>query len=142
MVNAHIFYLHFHIFRTKVESIQFKDSRIKDHLNTLTKILALDHLLNGGAVVFDSGFFATGSYGHLQEAMAICIKEIRPQMIPLVESFYFPDNYWPSVIGNSYGDIYEWQMEVAKDSRVNKHNTDNIPPYFETLMKPVLRGKL
>ena len=33
-------------------------------------------------------------------------------------------------------------MEAAKNSRVNKHNPDNIPPYFDTLMKPVLRGKL
>merc|ERR1712151_132296 len=98
---------------------QFKDGNIREHLQLLPKILALDHLLNGGAVVFDSGFFATGSYAHLQEAMDILIAELRPQMIPLVESFYFPDNFWPTVLGNSYGDIYEWQLEVAKGSRVN-----------------------
>ena len=74
--------------------------------------------------------------------MATCIKELRPQMIPLVESIYYPDDLMPSVIGNSYGDIYETQMEQAKNSRLNKHNQDNIPPYFDTLMKPVLRGKL
>ena len=74
MVNAHMFYLLFHISRTKIETTQYKDPRIKDHLILLTKILALDHLLNGGAVVFDSGFFATGSYARLQQAMSICIK--------------------------------------------------------------------
>ena len=137
-----MFYLLFHISRTKIETTQYKDLRIKDHLILLTKILALDHLLNSGAVVFDSGFFATGSYAHLQQAMSICIKQLRPQMIPLVESHYWPDSYWPSVIGNSYGDIYEWQMEQAQNSRLNKHNPDNIPPYFDTLMKPVLIGKL
>jgi len=63
-------------------------------------------------------------------------------MIPLVESSYFPDHYMPSVIGNSYGDIYEWQMECAKNSRQNKINSDNIPPHFEELMAPVLRAKL
>ena len=142
MVKGHMFYIFFHIYRKRVESTQFKDSHIKEHLHLLTKILALDHLLNNGAIVFDSGFFATGSYTHLQEAMNICIKQLRPQMIPLVESHYYPDDLCPSVIGNSYGDIYEWQMEVAKNSRVNKHNPDNIPPYFETLMKPVLQAKL
>lgn len=63
-------------------------------------------------------------------------------MIPLVESIYCPDDLFPSVIGNSFGDIYEAQMEQAQKSRINKHNPDNIPPYFDTLMKPVLRGKL
>ena len=142
MIKAHMFYLVFNVYRTKIEEIPFKDARIKDHLKLLGKILALDHLLNGGAVVFDSGFFATGSYANLQQAMSICIKELRPQMIPLVESIYFPDEMVPSVLGNSYGDIYEYQMEMAKKSRVNKHNADNIPPYFDRLMKPVLRGKL
>ena len=74
MVKAHMFYLLFHISRTKIETTQYKDPRIKDHLILLTKILALDHLLDDGAVVFDSGFFATGSYAHLQQAMNISIK--------------------------------------------------------------------
>ena len=67
---------------------------------------------------------------------------LRPQMIPIVESYDAPDGFWPSVIGNSYGDIYEWQMEAAKNSRINKINADNIPPYFEELMKPILKAKL
>jgi len=78
MIKAHMFYLNFHIFRTKVAQTPFKDPKIKEHLHLLTKILALDHLLQGGAVVFDSGFFASGSYANLEEALAICIKELRP----------------------------------------------------------------
>ena len=39
--------------------------------------------------------------------MSTCIKQLRPQMIPLVECYYLPDDVYPSVIGNSYGDIYE-----------------------------------
>ena len=142
MINAHMFYLVFHIFRTRIGDIQFKDPRITEHLTLLCRILALDNLLNGGSVVFDSGFFATGSYANLQQAMSISIKKLRPQMIPLVESIYCPEGLIPSVIGNSYGDIYEAQMEQAKKSRINQHNPDNIPPYFDKLMKPVLRGKL
>jgi len=34
-------------------------------------------------------------------------------MLSLVESFYVPDMQIPSNIGNSYGDIYEAQLEWA-----------------------------
>ena len=50
-----------------------------------------------------------------------------------------PDHYIPSVIGNSYGDIYETQLKVAMNSSLNKHE---VPSYFEELMKPILNGKL
>jgi len=36
---------------------------------------------------------------------------IRPQILPLVESFGNNDNILNSCIGNSYGDIYENQLE-------------------------------
>ena len=65
---------------------------------------------------------------------------LRPQMIPIVESYDAPDGFWPSVIGNSYGDIYEQQLECAQASRLNVNN--EVPEYFERLMKPVLRPKL
>ena len=49
-------------------------------------------------------------------------------MLPLVESFNFPDHWIPSVIGNSYGDIYEMQLETAQKSRLNINN--EVPNYF------------
>ena len=45
----------------------------------------------------------------------------------------------PSTIGNEYGDIYEMQLEYAKKSRLN---AQEVPPYFESLMKPVLTTKI
>jgi hypothetical protein len=35
------------------------------------------------------------------------VKKLRPQLIPLVESYDLPDFSLMSSIGNSYGDIYE-----------------------------------
>jgi len=60
-------------------------------------------------------------------------------MIPLAESFYIPDQIYPSSIGNSFGDIYELQLDLAKNSKLNKNE---VPPYFEELIKPILKGKL
>lgn len=66
--------------------------------------------------------------------------EMRPQFIPLAEALYLPDHLVPSVIGNEFGDIYEQQLEYAQKSRLNVNN--EVPTYFERLMKPVLRAKL
>ena len=57
-------------------------------------------------------------------------------MIPLAESYYLPDKWVPTVIGNSYGDIYE----QAQSSRLNVN--EGIPSYFNELMRPILRAKL
>ena len=138
MIKAHMQYMVFNIFRTRIKQINFKDKRITQHMTLLCKILAIDNLLTQGGVVFDSGFFAQGSYQHLQQAFQICASELRPQMLNLTEAQFFPDDLLPSVIGNQYGDIYEAQMEWARNSRFNKHNKDNIPPHFNELIKPVL----
>jgi hypothetical protein len=53
------------------------------------------------------GYFAQGSHHAVNKAMDDVIKKLRPQMIPLVEAFGYPDEVVPSAIGNSYGDIYE-----------------------------------
>jgi hypothetical protein len=45
----------------------------------------------------------------------------------------------PSVIGNKYGDIYELQLEMAQKSRLNK---DEVVPYFDELLKPIIKGRL
>lgn len=65
--------------------------------------------------------------------------ELRPQMIPLIEATGFPDELLCSAIGNSYGDIYETQLQWAKDSKYNK---EEVPAMFETHIKPFMMGKL
>ena len=59
-------------------------------------------------------------------------------MIPLIESWEYPDEILISAIGNSYGDIYETQMEWARNSRLNK---TAVPKGFE-YFRPILTGKL
>ena len=56
----------------------------------------------------------------LLDAAKKLVKTIRPQMIPLIESFGVADQMIVSSIGNSYGDIYETQLQWAKDSRLNE----------------------
>jgi hypothetical protein len=49
-------------------------------------------------------------------------------MLPLAEIKQYPDYLMPSNIGNSYGDIYELQLENAIDSRLNKEDVNGVPP--------------
>jgi len=47
------------------------------------------------------------------------------------------DSYIVSTIGNKYGDIYEKQLEVSQNSKLN---TGKPPSYYEDLMKPLMNG--
>ena len=77
----------------------------------------------------------------IQKAIAILLKKIRPQAIPLIELARISDHTITSAIGNSYGDIYETYLEWAKTSKLNDQK-DNIPKHFHEYMGPILQGKL
>jgi len=73
----------------------------------------------------------------MRKAFDNLIKKLRPQLIPLVESYNLPDFVLTSSIGNSFGDIYEKQLELAMNSPMNR-TKDAIPSYFEDYIKPFL----
>ena len=77
----------------------------------------------------------------IQKAIALLLKKIRPQAIPLIELACISDHSITSAIGNSYGDIYETFLEWSQTSRLNDQK-DNIPEDFEKYMLPILQAKL
>ena len=107
MVKAHLNYMMLVIFREKTKALYVKDDKIRGHLELIAKVFALESLVKDSAAVFDSGFFGKGAGALLTRTYALAVSKLRPQLIPLAESFYIPDTMMPSVIGNSYGDIYE-----------------------------------
>lgn len=139
MTKYHMQYLAFKLYRDKVESHPFKDENVRNILKNLAIIHGLDLLIKDCGSVFEAGYFGEGSFSAMRTAMAKSIGRFRPQMIPTVEAFKAHDGILVSAIGNSYGDIYETQLEWAKNSRLNKRK---IPPYFEEYIKPILQAKL
>ena len=139
MARAHFDYIRFLIFRTVVDRVTIKDAKIRFYLELLAKIYALDTLQKRGIPAFENGFFGKGTLKNLKLAMNHCLVQLRPQILNLVESMQIPDHVHPSAIGNEYGDIYEQQLELAQTSRLNEHE---VPPYFDELIKPILKGKL
>lgn len=107
MTRTHLKYLQIHIFRSQVQQANFTDARNTALMELIGKIYCLEELLNDGAAVYDTGFLAPGCFRVMQQAMERCVAELRPQFLSLAEVPYIPDHVVPSVIGNSYGDIYE-----------------------------------
>jgi len=142
MVNAHVKYLGFYLCKTLIEKQSFKDPNIKPILDDLTKIVALKSLSEDCGAVYAAGYFAPQGFDSVKEALDILVRKIRPHLVPLVETFAMPDEIIPSSIGNSYGDIYEQQLEWAMNSRLNKEDKNGVTANFEPYIKPFLHENI
>lgn len=107
MANSHIMYVTFKFFMEHIETHPYKCPKVKENLRILARIFALTELIQDSVPLYETGFFSLGTAQHLLDAQKENMSLIRPQMIPLVEAFAFPDSFLVSAIGNSYGDIYE-----------------------------------
>ena len=90
-------------------------------------------------ILYSCGYFKQGHREKIIDAVKSLIKEIRPQFIPLIESFDIDDNLLCSSIGNSFGDIYETQLNLARNSKMNK---EQVAKGFMEHIHPILIGKL
>jgi hypothetical protein len=114
MCKSHLTYVTFQIFKGKIESLPSNcDENMKKHLIDLIKVFALDELVKNSDSCYETGYFKQGAMLLLSDAMQYQLRTIRPQIIPLIESFFFIEDTVPSAIGNYYGDIYETQLEWA-----------------------------
>ena len=142
MTRAHHLYISLRIYRRKVEAKQFIDPNIKPLLILLGRVFALKQLTLDSAALYECRYFGPGSRELLVESMKLAVKEVRPHIVPLTEltTTEEQDLTYMSAIGNKYGDIYERQLELAMNSRLNR---DAKPKYWDSLVKPVIqRAKL
>ena len=137
--QLHLKYVLFMMAKQRITDYKFTDSRLPPILLLLLRVFALKELIEESRLLYEEGFFNKGSSNLLSDAYNMCLRELRPHMLPLVEiSDVVQEDAWNiSTIGNRFGDIYETQLEVAKNSRLN---TGKPPPYYEKLMKPIMNG--
>jgi len=100
-------YVTFKNFLDHINKNTYKCPKVKENLSLLAKIYALHELSLDSVPLYETGFFSLGTAQHILEAQKQLMIQLRPQMIPLVEAFGYPDGVLVSAIGNSYGDIYE-----------------------------------
>ena len=140
----HIRYVTFTLFKERATSSDLKCPNVKNILQKFCMLYGLNHLHANSNACYQCGYFADGPFSELiLEAIKAINKEMRPQVISILESAEIPDEFLSSAIGNSYGDIYETHLEWAKNSRLNNTKLgDAIPDgYMENIM-PILKGKM
>ena len=119
----------------------FKDKKIAPILLLLVKVFALKQLLTETEGLYECGYFTEESPQLIDDSLQKLLIELRPHMVPLVESFAVDSSDY-NVIGNRYGDIYELQLETSRQAPINKVL---VPSYYHKYMKPCLnmyKGKL
>jgi hypothetical protein len=82
-------------------------------------LFCLKQLRQDNQALYETGFFGPGAHVLLDEAFKHLLRELRPHMIPLVETCPVLDVGY-STIGNYYGDIVEAQLDFARTSKLNK----------------------
>ena len=83
-------------------------------------IAGLTEIRDHSSTLFDCGYLAAGSQKLILSALDKIIKKMRPHLIPVVEARGVYDIHTPSSIGNYYGDIYETQLELARNCANNR----------------------
>ena len=69
--------------------------------------------------MYESGYFKPEHITMVRQTYNQALEDLKPQALNLAECFEHSDNLLNSCIGNSYGDIYEQQLEWAKASSLN-----------------------
>ena len=136
MAKQHMFYVIFVFARKRIEQNSPTDANLKEHLTNLLKVYALKQLKNDSTDLFETGFFGKGSGKLIEKSYKMMLDQIRPQMVNLVEITEMFEANNLSSIGNKHGDIYELQLTLAKNSKLNQDGT--IKKFFESHMKPVM----
>ena len=135
MVKVHIQLCAFMMAKEYVTKHKFTDPNIPPLLLLLIRTFALKQLLTNTQGLFECGYFNAESQDLIEASMQKLLDDLRPHMIPLVESYAieYQDH---NVIGNKYGDIYELQFEVSKRAKIN----DNVvPEWYHKYMKPTMK---
>lgn len=133
MTRAHLVLTTFVFFRKGIEESKLEENARK-HLTTLCKIFATEDLHRDCVALYQCGYFQKTQSAKLLEFLKAQIKEIRPFIIPLVEAFAHHDHSLNSAIGNSYGDIYESQLDCARNSLLNKVEIKGMKEFLSPLL--------
>lgn len=127
----------FQCFRRVCENPQVSEPLWRQLLRCL-RVFAGNDLVNNCVSLHVCGYFNHEQSQHLREYYKRTLTELWPHVLNIIESYFHTDNVLNSAIGNSYGDIYEQQLEWAKNSKLNKKGV----PSFDKYMKPFYTSKL
>jgi flavocytochrome c len=125
--HIHCYYIIMMNFVNQVQSC--KSEKLKKVLNRLCIMFACSHMLdeNWGETI------SKDQYRLIRECSYNVMKELRPDSVPLVDSFDIPDSVLRSAIGRYDGNVYEALFDAAQKSILNQ-----IDPFvgYEQYLRP------
>jgi len=90
MMTAHFDYITVNLFRQRVaqdiEKGAIRSAGNKSVIDTILKVYILDNLIKDNGILMSCGYISSNAFSSIIQALDICIKEIRPNMVSLVEA--------------------------------------------------------
>jgi len=139
MTRAHLMYVTMLNFKNGIESSSLED-QTKKNLRVLCNIFGSHDLYNDSSALYECGYFEKDHLTYVKENLEVKLKEIRPQILPLIECWSHPDNVLNSALGRYDGNVYETLFDWSKNK--NPLNKQDKLPGFNEHIKPLLSSKL
>ena len=131
-VRAHTYYLMGVFFSEAVDECPDKNS--KNILKKLCDLFCLFYIDKQSAVLLEEVLMTGAHAALLRESIRMLCKEIRKDIIPLVDAFQLPD-ICLGPLGRYDGNVYESYLEETKKATPN---AGSVAPYWNSLVKPML----
>lgn len=134
MIKAHIRLMMYLMAKEYIDKTKIADKKVREVLLLCVRIFAVHSLLRDSEGLYECGYFGPGSQRLVEDSLYLLLTELRPHMIPIVESCGY-DSQDHNVIGNKWGDIYELQLDLARKSRLNNNP---VPSFYDKYQKPTM----
>ncbi|ORX91352.1 acyl-coenzyme A oxidase I [Basidiobolus meristosporus CBS 931.73] len=125
------------LYRNFVDKIYAAPDSLKSILSRLCLLYGLYSIQQNSGPFLASGYFSPDHLDLIDAEVNRLCATIRPDAIPLVDSFNYSDHIINSPLGRYDGDVY-----TAYFSLVERNNpTNSIPPYLDSVIQPILRAR-
>jgi acyl-CoA oxidase len=99
-------------------------------------LFALYYIEDGLGEFTEDGYLNQAQIGMLRFKVRQLLEQIRPDAIPLVDSFNFSDFELNSALGRYDGNVYEALFEMAQHEPLNK---EQVVAEYQTYLRPMFK---
>lgn len=114
-------------------SISEADPSIRPIMTSLCSLFGLNAIIENAGSFLQFGYFKPQHIPQIEVRITSLLEVIRPQVIPLTDSFGLSDYVINSPLGCYDGDVYRRLMDCVTQANPQKPHK-----YYERVIKPVL----
>ena len=120
----------------------FIPSAERDVLALLDAVLSLQFLSDNLGFALLHRLVTPEQAETLTAAVRVSHEKLRPSIVGLVSAFGYPDWMLNSTLGSGDGEIYKHILDRATAATGKLRNKEGKTPYWDELVKPLLKAKL